>query len=290
MKYLGTIADPKDLVRKEYVDSADETLSTRINTNEDSIAMAESDIEGLQTDVNTLQTDSAATKAAVKTLQDTSVPNTRKINNKALDADITLDATDMGAQLSEFILTITISDTGEYVADKTSAELNQAYSEGRDIILKMESGIYPVQLIDATHHVYVFTFIVLQKSYDITTSTVSTLTLNASDTAITIEVLNGTPLVTNTTLTSDEKQSFQTMLGVPTAISQLTNDSSFVTATDVVPIEATTSINADTLESHPASYFATASSVASLAKIYSGTSDPSSTLGNDGDIYIKYTG
>lgn len=96
MKYLGVIQDPKDLTTKEYVDDADTALSTRINTNEDNIAMAETDIESLQGDVNTLKTDNTSIKAAVQTLQDTYVPNTRKINNKPLDADITLSASDVG--------------------------------------------------------------------------------------------------------------------------------------------------------------------------------------------------
>lgn len=96
MKYLGTIQDPKDLITKEYVDDADAALSTRINTNEDNIAMAESDIESLQTDTGALKTDMTAVKGAVATLQDTYVPNTRKVNGKALSADITLTAGNVG--------------------------------------------------------------------------------------------------------------------------------------------------------------------------------------------------
>ena len=94
MKNLGKITDPKDIITKEFLE---EGIGTRVNTLEDNVAMAESDIETLQGDVQSLQTDNTATKAAVKTLQDTYVPNTRKINNKALDADITLTASDVGA-------------------------------------------------------------------------------------------------------------------------------------------------------------------------------------------------
>lgn len=96
MKYLGTIQDPKDLTTREYVDDADTALSTRINTNEDNIALAESDIESLQTDTSTLKTDMTAVKGALATLQDTYVPNTRKVNGKALSADITLTAENVG--------------------------------------------------------------------------------------------------------------------------------------------------------------------------------------------------
>lgn len=93
MKNLGKITDPKDIITKEFLE---EGIGTRVNTLEDNVAMAESDIETLQGDVQSLQTDNTATKAAVKTLQDTYVPNTRKINNKALDADITLTAGNVG--------------------------------------------------------------------------------------------------------------------------------------------------------------------------------------------------
>lgn len=90
---LATPTTNTQAVNKAYVDA----LGTRVSTNEDNIAMAESDIESLQTNVTTLKTDNTANQAAIKTLQDTYVPNTRKINNKSLDNDITLTASDVGA-------------------------------------------------------------------------------------------------------------------------------------------------------------------------------------------------
>ena len=71
-------------------------LEQRVNTNEDNIAMLDSDIEGLNTNVGTLQTDMRSVKTAVKTLQDTYVPNTRKVNGKSLDQDISIDKSDVG--------------------------------------------------------------------------------------------------------------------------------------------------------------------------------------------------
>lgn len=104
MKYLGTITDPKDLTTKKYVDDSVggvqtslNTLSGRVDTNEDNIAMAESDIEGLQGDIGTLKTNMTAAQTAITTLQDTYVPNTTKVNGKALSADVTLTAGDVGA-------------------------------------------------------------------------------------------------------------------------------------------------------------------------------------------------
>lgn len=90
---LATPTTNTQAANKAYVDA----LGTRVSTNEDNIAVAESDIESLQTDVTTLKTDNTANQAAIKTLQDTYVPNTRKINNKSLDNDITLTASDVGA-------------------------------------------------------------------------------------------------------------------------------------------------------------------------------------------------
>ena len=133
MKYLGAIQDPKDLTTKEYVDDADAALSTRINTNEDNIAMAETDIESLQGDVNTLKTDNTSIKAAVQTLQDTYVPNTRKVNNKPLNADITLSASDVGALENTykptFVVNVNTISTG-LSADKTFEEITNAYNSG----------------------------------------------------------------------------------------------------------------------------------------------------------------
>lgn len=90
---LATPTTNTQAANKAYVDA----LGSRVSTNEDNIAMAESDIESLQTDVSTLKTDNTANQAAIKTLQDTYVPNTRKINNKSLDNDITLTASDIDA-------------------------------------------------------------------------------------------------------------------------------------------------------------------------------------------------
>lgn len=80
------------------VDSTDfNTLKGRVDTNEDNIAMLDSDIEGLNTDVETLKTDVTTVKNAVTTIQDDYVPKSRKINGKALSSDIMLDASDVKA-------------------------------------------------------------------------------------------------------------------------------------------------------------------------------------------------
>lgn len=244
MKYLGTITDPKDLTTKKYVDDSVggvqtslNTLSSRVDTNEDNIAMAESDIEGLQGDVGTLKTNMTAAQTAITTLQDTYVPNTTKVNGKALSADITLTAGDVGA------------------VPTTRTVNNKALS--------------------------------------------SNITLTASDVGAvpTSRTINGKALTADITLTSTD-------LGMG-------DTSNIIYGEDAVNVEATTPINADTLEGHSANYFVSQTEFDSLANvarsgsysdlsntpsqeqlraIYIGTTDPASSLGANGDIYIKYNG
>ena len=71
MKYVGLYSDPQDVAVKKNVDAVADRVTT-----------AEGEIDALQTAV------------------DGKVPNTRKVNNKALSADITLTASDVGALAS----------------------------------------------------------------------------------------------------------------------------------------------------------------------------------------------
>lgn len=184
MKNLGRIEDPKDIITKEFLEGG---IGARVNTLEDNLQMAESDIETLQTDVQGLKTDNTATKAAVKTLQDTYVPNTRKVNNKALDADITLNAsdvwaitkvspstegnlpilttsgelTDSGKKISDigggvFLVTVTGDEASGYNADKTFIEIKNAYDAGMVVLLKNNALIY--HQVTYTPNIFVFSY------------------------------------------------------------------------------------------------------------------------------------
>lgn len=137
MKNLGRIEDPKDIITKEFLE---EGIGVKVNTLEDNLQMAESDIETLQTDVQGLQTDNTATKAAVKTLQDTYVPNTRKVNNKALDADITID--------TSFYVNATISEANPTVVtlDKTNQEISNAYNNGLPVFCIVVYGAQAIAI------------------------------------------------------------------------------------------------------------------------------------------------
>lgn len=131
MKNLGAITDPKDIITKEFLE---EGIGARVNTLEDNLQMAESDIETLQGDVQSLQTDNTATKAAVQTLQNTYVPNTRKVNGKALDADITVDGL-VWTITGDYNLTTNVVSN----IDKTYTEIKAAIDGGYQVELRLNT-------------------------------------------------------------------------------------------------------------------------------------------------------
>lgn len=69
MKNIGQYNQDLSVPRKKDIDS----FEARVKTNEDNIAMAESDIEGLTTDVGALKTDVTSVKTALNSKQDTVV-------------------------------------------------------------------------------------------------------------------------------------------------------------------------------------------------------------------------
>lgn len=302
MKYLGTITDPKDLTTKKYVDDSVSgvqtslnTLSGRVDTNEDNIAMAESDIEGLQGDVGTLKTNMTAAQTAITTLQDTYVPNTTKVNGKALSADVTLTAGDIGAvpttrtvnnKALSADISLTASDVG--ALPTTGGTLTGDLKVGSASIGKNGYVVGTwLQATAANHLTTAATKIAVQDINGWIYHRTASEILSDIGAVPTSRTINGKALTTDITLTSTD-------LGMG-------DTSNIIYGEDAVNVEATTPINADTLESHPASYFATASSVTDLTNsvtnlasgiraIYIGTTDPASSLGANGDIYIKYNG
>lgn len=262
MKYLGTIKDPKDLITKEYADdkvSGVQTslteLTARVSTNEDNIAMAESDIEGLQGDVAPLKSDMTAVKSAVTTLQDTYVPNTRKVNGKALSIDITLTASDVGA----------LPTTGGKLTGNLKVGSASLGTNGYVVGTWLQGT--------ASNH------------------------LTASATKIAVQDGNGWIY-------------HRTASEILSDIGAVPITSNIIYGEDVVDVEATTPLNADTLQGHKADYFTPQTEFNSLSNvarsgsyndlsntpskeqlrtIYTGTTDPTTSLGVDGDIYIKYS-
>lgn len=218
MKNLGKITDPKDIITKEYID---EGIGKTVNTLEDNVAMAESDIETLQTDVQGLQTDNTATKAAVKTLQDTYVPNTRKVNNKALEADITLTASDVGALENTYkpIFIVNVTPTGNSddsaTADKTYAEVLEAYNNGKSIAcLVQNSFLVPLSAAPSN----------IDERFQFGLTGITGLSEHSEGNTLYI-------------VCSKDGWSFVRMtFSIPTKTSQLTNDSGFLTSAPVTSV------------------------------------------------------
>lgn len=93
------------------------TLKGRVDTNEDNIAMLDSDVEGLTTDVGTLKTDMTTVKGAVTTIQDS-------LNDKLSTTGTAAKAT---ADASGNIITTSYAST---------IEIN-----GSELTLKSKSGV-----------------------------------------------------------------------------------------------------------------------------------------------------
>ena len=65
------------------------------------------------------------------------VPTTRTVNGKALSSNITLSASDVGADI--FVVNIESDGNDGYTCDKTNAEIYAAWQAGRDILLIKDS-------------------------------------------------------------------------------------------------------------------------------------------------------
>ena len=92
MKYVGTYSDPKDIVTKDKL----EAVASRVSTNEDNIAIAESDIDGLQTTVGTLQTNVNNVQTALTSKQDKVVGGASTITKDNLTASRALVSNSSG--------------------------------------------------------------------------------------------------------------------------------------------------------------------------------------------------
>lgn len=100
MKNIGQYNQDLSVPRKKDIGS----LEARVKTNEDNIAMAESDIEGLTTDVGALKTDVTSVKTALNSKQDTVVGAASTIVENNLTKNKILVADDNGkVSASEYI-------------------------------------------------------------------------------------------------------------------------------------------------------------------------------------------
>lgn len=257
------------------------------------------------------------------------VPTTRKINGKALSADITLSATDVNALPSS---TTIPSKTSQLTNDSnfvTSTQLNNkvdkvtgkglSTNDLTDTLKANYDAAYNYSIsahapTDAEKNVIVG----IQKngtdlSVNSSTRKVNiTVPTSASDVGAvpTSRKINGKTLSSDITLNASD-------------VSALPSSTAIITYDSLLPVEATTPINADTLNGHGSDYFATATDVNSLQNnintlssdklsksggtmvgelvaqnnsnytvaqvrnIFISTTEPSG--GNNGDIWLQYS-
>ena len=119
MKYIGLFDEKEDIVTKEKL----EAVSSRVSTNEDNIAMAESDIEGLQTAVGTLQTNVNNVQTALASKQDTVVGGASTITEDNLTASRALVSNSSGKVA---VSTVTSTELGylDNVTSNVQTQLN----------------------------------------------------------------------------------------------------------------------------------------------------------------------
>ena len=120
MKYVGTYSDPKDIVTKDKL----EAVASRVSTNEDNIAMAESDIDGLQATVGTLQTNVNNVQTALTSKQDTVVGGASTITEDNLTASRALISNSSGKVA---VSTVTSTELGylDGVTSNVQTQLNK---------------------------------------------------------------------------------------------------------------------------------------------------------------------
>ena len=120
MKYVGLYDNNKDIVTKEKL----EAVASRVSTNEDNIAMAESGIDGLQTTVGTLQTNVGNIQTALTSKQDTVVGGASTITEDNLTASRALVSNSSGKVA---VSTVTSTELGylDGVTSNVQTQLNK---------------------------------------------------------------------------------------------------------------------------------------------------------------------
>lgn len=127
MKNIGQYNQDLSVPRKKDIDS----LETRIKTNEDNIAMAESDIEGLTTDVGILKTDVTSVKTALNSKQDTIVGAASTIVEDNLSASKVL-VSDASGKVSVSDVTSTELSYLDGVTSNVQTQLNKKIEKVHD--------------------------------------------------------------------------------------------------------------------------------------------------------------
>lgn len=217
MKNLGLYKDNLDIPRKQDIDA----VASRVSTNEDNIAMLDSDMETAQSDIATLKTNVTEVTNALTSKQDTVVGGASTITEDNLTANRALVSNSSGKVA---VSAVTSTELGylDGVTSNVQTQLNSKLSEA------------PVQSVNNK------TGAVALTKADIGLSNVDNVKQYSTSNPPPYPVTSVNGQTGAVTIESD----------VPENI---------VRYYDVAPTEAVEGINADTLEGHKASYFATAS-------------------------------
>ena len=143
MKYVGTYSDPKDIVTKDKL----EAVASRVSTNEDNIAIAESDIDGLQTTVGTLQTNVNNVQTALTSKQDTVVGGASTITENNLTASRALVSNSSGKVV---VSTVTSTELGylDGVTSNVQTQLNKKLEKAPVTSVNSKTGAVQLNASD----------------------------------------------------------------------------------------------------------------------------------------------
>ena len=217
MKNLGLYKDNLDIPRKQDIDA----VASRVATNEDNIAMLDSDVETAQSDITTLKTNVTEVTNALTSKQDNIVGGASTITEDNLTANRALVSNSSGKVV---------------VSEVTSIELGYLDGVTSNVQTQLDSKLSeaPVQSVNNK------TGAVALTKADIGLSNVDNVKQYSSTNPPPYPVTSVNGQTGAVTIKAD----------IPENIVRYYN---------VVPTEAVEGLNADTLEGHSASYFATAS-------------------------------
>lgn len=222
MKNLGLYKDNLDIPRKQDIDA----VASRVATNEDNIAMLDSDVETAQSDITTLKTNVTEVTNALTSKQDNIVGGASTITEDNLTANRALVSNSSGKVV---------------VSEVTSIELGYLDGVTSNVQTQLDSKLSeaPVQSVNNK------TGAVALTKADIGLSNVDNVKQYSTSNPPPYPVTSVNGQTGAVTIESD----------VPENI---------VRYYDVTPTEAVEGINADTLEGHKASYFATVSELSTI--------------------------
>ena len=217
MKNLGLYKDNLDIPRKQDIDA----IASRVSTNEDNIAMLDSDMETAQSDITTLKTNVTEVTNALTSKQAKIVGGASTITEDNLTANRVLVSNSSG-KVDVSGVTSTELSYLDGVTSNVQTQLDSKLSEAPVQSVNSKTGVVKLTKADIG-----LNNVDNVKQYSLTNPPPYPVTsVNGQTGAVTIE------------------------FDVPENI---------VRYYDVAPTEAVEGLNADTLEGHSASYFATAS-------------------------------